>query len=44
MTDTPPPLSADPAAMTVVADADQARLHGFRPGYQFVTFDLHKPR
>lgn len=34
---------ADPAAMTVVADARQAQLHGFRPGYQFVTFDCHKP-
>ena len=35
---------ADPAQMTVVADAAQAALHGFRPAYQFVTFDLHKPR
>ncbi|MCW2614187.1 MAG: Methyltransferase type 11 [Frankiales bacterium] len=35
---------ADPAAMTVIADAAQAERHGFQPGYQFVTFDLHKPR
>lgn len=35
---------ADPDTMTVVADTAQARLHGFRPAYQFVTFDLHKPR
>jgi len=34
---------ADPAAMTVVADDAQARLNGFRPAYQFVTFDCHKP-
>lgn len=34
---------ADPAALTVVADVPQAARHGFRPGYQFVTFDLHKP-
>lgn len=35
---------ADASTMTVVADAEQARLHGFRPAYQFVTFDCHKPR
>lgn len=35
---------ADPTTMTVVADARQARRYGFRPAYQFVTFDLHKPR
>jgi SAM-dependent methyltransferase len=35
---------ADPAAMTVVADAAQAERHGFRPAFQFVTFDCHKPR
>ena len=35
---------ADPTAMTVVADAEQAARHGFRPAYQFVTFDCHKPR
>ncbi len=34
---------ADAAALTVVADAAQARRHGFRPAYQFVTFDCHKP-
>ena len=35
---------ADPSAMTVIADAEQAALYGFQPAYQFVTFDLHKPR
>jgi SAM-dependent methyltransferase len=35
---------ADPASLTVVADAAQARRHGFRPAYQFVTFDCAKPR
>jgi hypothetical protein len=35
---------ADPEAMTVVADAAQAQKHGFRPPFQFVTFDCHKPR
>lgn len=35
---------ADPAALTVVADEPQAAQYGFQPGYQFVTFDLHKPR
>jgi hypothetical protein len=30
--------------MTVVATAEEAALHGFRPAYQFVTFDCHKPR
>ncbi|MEX2289331.1 MAG: class I SAM-dependent methyltransferase [Mycobacteriales bacterium] len=35
---------SDASTMTVVADAGQARLHGFRPAYQFVTFDCHKPR
>ena len=34
---------ADPDALTVVADARQARVHGFRPAYQFVTFDCAKP-
>jgi SAM-dependent methyltransferase len=34
---------ADPAAMTVVADARRAARHSFRPAYQFVTFDCHKP-
>ena len=34
---------ADPASLTVVADAEQARRHGFRPAYQFVTFDCAKP-
>lgn len=34
---------ADPSSMTVIADAAQAALYGFQPGYQFVTFDLHKP-
>lgn len=34
---------ADPLTMTVIADQAQARLHGFRPAYQFVTFDCHKP-
>jgi hypothetical protein len=35
---------ADATAMTVVADAAQAERHGFRPPFQFVTFDCHKPR
>jgi SAM-dependent methyltransferase len=34
---------ADPASLTVVADREQARRHGFRPAYQFVTFDCRKP-
>jgi SAM-dependent methyltransferase len=34
---------ADPAALTVVADTGQARALGFRPAYQFVTFDCAKP-
>ena len=34
---------ADAASLTVVADAAQARRHGFRPAYQFVTFDCAKP-
>lgn len=34
---------ADASTMTVVATADEARLHGFRPAYQFITFDCHKP-
>ena len=34
---------ADPSTMTVVADAEQAARHSFRPAYQFVTFDCHKP-
>jgi hypothetical protein len=28
--------------MTVIAST-QARAHGFRPAYQFITFDCHKP-
>jgi SAM-dependent methyltransferase len=35
---------ADASTMTVVADSAQALRHSFRPGYQFVTFDCHKPR
>jgi SAM-dependent methyltransferase len=35
---------ADPREMTVVADAEQAARYSFRPAYQFVTFDCHKPR
>ncbi|MDX6197665.1 MAG: hypothetical protein QOJ79_816 [Actinomycetota bacterium] len=35
---------ADASAMTVVADEAQAARHGFRPPFQFVTFDCHKPR
>jgi len=35
---------ADASAMTVVADAPQALRHSFRPAFQFVTFDCHKPR
>ena len=35
---------ADAAGLTVVADDVQARRHGFRPAYQFVTFDCRKPR
>ncbi len=35
---------ADASAMTVIASAEEARLLGFRPAYQFVTFDCHKPR
>ena len=34
---------ADAASMTVVASARQAQLHGFRPAYQFITFDCRKP-
>ena len=34
---------ADPRALTVVADEVQALRHSFRPAYQFVTFDCHKP-
>jgi SAM-dependent methyltransferase len=33
---------ADAAQLTVVADAEQARRHGFVPAYQFVTFDCRK--
>jgi len=33
---------ADASAMTVVADEAQAAKHGFRPAFQFVTFDCHK--
>jgi SAM-dependent methyltransferase len=35
---------ADASTMTVVADNEQALRHSFRPAYQFVTFDCHKPR
>jgi SAM-dependent methyltransferase len=34
---------ADASTMTVVATAEQALLHGFRPAYQFVTFHCRKP-
>lgn len=34
---------ADPSHLTVVADRAAARRYGFRPGYQFVTFDCVKP-
>ncbi len=34
---------ADPTTMTVIADEVQAARHSFRPAYQFVTFDCHKP-
>jgi SAM-dependent methyltransferase len=34
---------ADAGAMTVVAGARQARRHGFRPAYQFITFHCRKP-
>jgi SAM-dependent methyltransferase len=34
---------ADASSMTVVADAEQAGRHGFRPAYQFVTFHARKP-
>ena len=34
---------ADASALTVAASAEQARRHGFRPAYQFVTFDCRKP-
>ena len=34
---------ADAAALTVVVSVAQARRHGFRPAYQFVTFDCAKP-
>ena len=35
---------ADASKMTVVADEEQAARHSFRPAFQFVTFDCHKPR
>jgi len=35
---------ADPSTMTVIADDQEASLYGFKPAYQFVTFDLSKPR
>ena len=35
---------ADASSMTVVATTREAKLHGFRPAYQFITFDCHKPR
>ena len=34
---------ADAAAMTVIASTEQAKLYGFRPACQFITFDCHKP-
>jgi hypothetical protein len=34
---------ADPSSLTVVASAAQSRALGFRPAYQFVTFDCAKP-
>ncbi len=34
---------ADPARLTVVADAVAAARHGFRPAYQFVTFHAVRP-
>jgi SAM-dependent methyltransferase len=34
---------ADASTMTVIASAEEAKLHGFRPAYQFITFDCHKP-
>lgn len=34
---------ADASAMTVIASAAEAQRHGFRPAYQFVTFDCRKP-
>ncbi len=33
---------ADPATMTVVATGAESERHGFRPAYQFVTFDCRK--
>ena len=27
----------------VIASTAEAKLHGFRPAYQFITFDCHKP-
>lgn len=35
---------ADASTMTSIATAQEAALYGFQPAYQFVTFDLHKPR
>lgn len=35
---------ADASTMTVIASTAEAKLHGFRPAYQFITFDCHKPR
>ena len=34
---------ADASTMTVIATTEQAKLLGFRPAYQFITFDCHKP-
>ena len=34
---------ADASTMTVIASTKEAELHGFRPAYQFITFDCHKP-
>lgn len=36
--------AADPAALTVVADAAASRQQGFEPGYQFVTWRASRPR
>lgn len=34
---------ADASTMTVIASTEEAKLYGFRPAYQFVTFDMRKP-
>lgn len=35
---------ADASQMTVVATADEAARHGFRPAFQYITFHAKKPR